>query len=65
MAGYFCPMHASVHSSERGSCPVCGMALVRADSRFPLLHHVFTDPLHLAAMVLLLALLMGVAMVLH
>lgn len=27
--GYICPMHAQIISAEAGSCPICGMALVR------------------------------------
>ncbi len=26
--GYVCPMHASIHGHEPGSCPICGMDLV-------------------------------------
>ena len=65
MAAYFCPMHADVGTSEPGTCPVCGMALVAEEPRFPFLRHVFGNPLHLAAMAILMVVLMGVAMVLH
>lgn len=30
---YVCPMHADVTSASPGSCPKCGMALVRKDQR--------------------------------
>jgi hypothetical protein len=30
-AGYSCPMHPEVRSSEPGTCPKCGMALVPVD----------------------------------
>ena len=29
-ASYVCPMHAHVKSDRPGSCPVCGMSLVKA-----------------------------------
>ena len=32
MAAFICPMHADVISSAPGSCPKCGMALVRRDA---------------------------------
>lgn len=31
--GYTCPMHPDVHAAAPGSCPRCGMALVRAGER--------------------------------
>lgn len=30
VAGWTCPMHPEVHATEAGSCPDCGMPLVRA-----------------------------------
>ena len=32
-ARYVCPMHADVTSDKPGSCPECGMALVKKDGR--------------------------------
>ena len=62
MAAHFCPMHANVRASERGKCPVCGMALVADEALFPLLRHLFGNPLHLAAVAIVMAILMGGAM---
>ena len=28
---YTCPMHPQIHAKEPGSCPICGMTLVRVD----------------------------------
>ena len=65
MAPYICPMHPAVRESEPGKCPICAMALVRQDARFPLLRHLFANPVHLAVMAALMAILMAVAMMLH
>lgn len=64
MAAYLCPMHADVRAGERGTCPVCGMALVRSDARFPLLEHLLGNRLHLAVMVLVMLAVMAGAMML-
>lgn len=64
MAAYFCPMHPDVRSAGAGKCPVCGMGLAREDARFPLLAHLLGNPLHLAAMVALMLVLMAGAMML-
>jgi len=34
-AVYFCPMHAEVQLSQPGSCPVCGMPLVKKETGHP------------------------------
>ena len=34
-ATYFCPMHPSVVSDKPGSCPICGMALVKRSAPSP------------------------------
>ena len=28
---YYCPMHPGVFSDHPGTCPICGMALVKKD----------------------------------
>ncbi|MEN6440712.1 MAG: heavy metal-binding domain-containing protein, partial [Syntrophobacter sp.] len=30
-AVYYCPMHPDYHSNKPGTCPICGMNLVKAD----------------------------------
>ena len=32
-AGYTCPMHPQVHEKQPGSCPICGMDLVKTSAR--------------------------------
>ena len=43
---YFCPMHPSVRQQGPGTCPKCGMALLHEDTRFAIVHHVMSRPLH-------------------
>ena len=64
MGAYFCPMHAEVKSTSQDSCPVCGMGLVTADARFPMLEHVLANRVHLAVMALVMVVLMAGAMML-
>jgi len=45
-AVYTCPMHAQVHETEPGSCPICGMDLVKTSAR-PAAHKM--TPAELAA----------------
>lgn len=47
---YVCPMHRAVRQSTSGTCPTCGMALVPEGTRFAILRHMFSSPLHLAVM---------------
>jgi len=61
-AAYICPMHADVRQTSPGTCPTCGMPLVAETGRFPLLRHMFGSPLHVVAMLVLMALLMVASM---
>ena len=47
---YLCPMHTKVRQSSAGKCPECGMALLPQGTRFALLRHMTSSPLHLAVM---------------
>jgi hypothetical protein len=58
-------MHAAVREQEPGKCPICAMALVREEPEQSALRQLFTNPLHLAAMAVLMAILIGAAMLLH
>jgi hypothetical protein len=61
---YVCPMHSSVRQPRPGQCPECGMALVPEGTRFAILRHMISSPLHLAAMLGLMVAVMVVAMML-
>ena len=49
-----------------GKCPRCGMALLPEGTRFGLVRHVLSSPLHIAVMVaLMLALMAGLMLLLR
>jgi hypothetical protein len=64
MVAYTCPMHADVRAAWPAKCPRCGMALLREGTRFALLKHMASRPLHLAVMIAVMAMLMAAAMIL-
>jgi hypothetical protein len=64
MATYSCPMHGDVHESAAANCPKCGMRLLPEGTRFALFQHMASRPLHVIAMIALMAVLMAVAMML-
>jgi heavy metal-binding protein len=43
-------MHRSVRQPNPGPCPVCGMTLLPEGTRFALLKHMASQPMHLAVM---------------
>lgn len=59
---YLCPMHSDVRQRTPGKCPRCGMDLLPEGTRFGLLRHMMSRPLHLvimtAAMLTVMAALM-------
>ena len=59
---YVCPMHKQVRETGPGRCPRCGMALLPEGTRFALLRHMFSNPLHLTVMVLVMLALMSFVM---
>jgi hypothetical protein len=59
---YFCPMHSHVRRSSPGKCPECGMDLLPEGTRFALLRHMISSPLHLAVMAAIMVGLMAAAM---
>jgi hypothetical protein len=61
---YLCPMHSDIRQPGPGKCTKCGMDLVPEGTRFALLRHMASSPLHLAIMVALMAVVMAVAMML-
>ena len=61
-AAYICPMHSGVRQAWPGKCPKCGMDLLPEGTRFGLLRHMISNPLHIAAMVALMVAVMVAAM---
>ena len=62
MAVYICPMHSEGRQAESGKCRRCGMDLLPKGTRFGLLRHMISSPLHIAIMVALMIALMAAAM---
>jgi hypothetical protein len=60
---YFCPMHSDVRQAMAGKCPRCGMDLLPEGTRFGLLRHMLSNPLHLVIMVGLMAAVMAAIMI--
>ena len=58
---YICPMHSDVRQPSPGKCPKCGMGLLPEGTRFALLRHMISNPLHLVAMAAVMLGLMVVA----
>jgi hypothetical protein len=61
---YLCPMHSAVRRPNPGKCPKCGMNLMPEGTRFGLLRHMISSPLHLAAMAAVMVAVMAAAMML-
>ena len=59
---YVCPMHADVRQTGPGKCPTCGMDLLPAGTRFALLRHMTSSPLHLGVMAAVMIAVMAAAM---
>jgi hypothetical protein len=56
-------MHPDVRQSGPGKCPTCGMDLMPEGTRFALLRHMISSPLHLGAMAVVMVAVMAAAMV--
>ena len=59
---YICPMHSDVREYGPGKCPHCGMALMPEGTRFAILHHMMSSPMHMVVMGALMLALMAAAM---
>jgi Tripartite tricarboxylate transporter family receptor/Heavy metal binding domain len=59
---FSCPMHSGVRRSTPGKCPKCGMNLLPQGTRFGLLRHMISSPLHLALMAAAMVAVMAAAM---
>jgi hypothetical protein len=59
---YVCPMHPDVRQSSPGKCRKCGMALLPEGTRFGMLRHMVSSPLHLVVMAAVMIAVMAAAM---
>ena len=59
---YVCPMHPDVRQPSSGKCSQCGMNLVPEGTRFAMLRHIMSNPVHLVIMAAAMLALMAVAM---
>ena len=59
---YLCPMHSDVRQATAGKCPKCGMDLLPEGTRFGLLRHMISSPLHLTVMAALMVAVMAAFM---
>ena len=49
-AVYTCPMHKDVRQTGPRKCPRCGMALIPEGTRFGMLRHMLSSPMHRVVM---------------
>ncbi len=61
---YLCPMHPDVRQAAPGKCPRCGMDLLPEGTRFGLLRHMLSRPLHLLIMAVAMLMAMAALMML-
>ena len=63
---YTCPMHPAVRQAAPGACPTCGMALLPEGTRFAIVRHMLSSPMHIAIMaVVMVAIMAGLMMMLR
>ena len=59
-------MHSAVRQSTPGVCPTCGMALLPEGTRFAIVRHMLSSPMHIAVMaVVMVAIMAGVMMMMR
>lgn len=59
---YTCPMHPAVRQSAPGVCPSCGMALLPEGTRFAIVRHMLSSPMHIAIMAVVMVAVMAALM---
>jgi len=59
---YTCPMHPTVRQATPGPCPKCGMALVPEGTRFAIVRHMLSSPMHIAVMAAIMVAIMAALM---
>jgi hypothetical protein len=60
---YVCPMHPDVRQPTSGKCPKCGMDLLAEGTRFAMLRHMISNPLHRVVMAAVMVALMAAVMI--
>ena len=59
---YTCPMHRAVRQAMPGPCPTCGMALLPEGTRFAIVRHMLSSPMHIAVMAVIMVAIMAALM---
>jgi hypothetical protein len=59
---YTCPMHAAVRQATPGVCTTCGMALLPEGTRFAIVRHMLSSPMHVAVMAAVMVAIMAALM---
>jgi hypothetical protein len=59
---YTCPMHSDIRQHDPGICPKCRMALMPEGTRFGIIRHMMSSPLHLFGMLVLMIVVMAIGM---
>lgn len=62
---YFCPMHIDVRQPKPGKCTKCGMDLLLEGTRFGILRHIVSSPLHIVIMVGLMVAVMALVVMMR
>jgi len=57
-------MHRGVRQPAPGASPVCGMALLPVGTRFAIVRHMLSNPMHIAVMAAVMVALMATLMML-
>jgi hypothetical protein len=55
-------MHSAVRQATPGACPKCGMALLPEGTRFAIVRHMLSSPMHIAVMAVVMVALMAAMM---
>ena len=55
-------MHHTVRQATPGACPTCGMALLPEGTRFAIVRHMLSSPMHIAVMAAVMVAIMAVLM---
>ena len=62
---YICPMHTDIREPKPGKCPKCGMDLLPEGTKFGMLRHIISSPMHLVIMAALMLAVMAAVMMMR